>query len=286
MKKNYVLTVLLAFILIISFGCKSQKWKDSFEGGTHIALEVETKGDSYIDEKNTAQTVEIIKKRFKALRIKKSKWVIKSTGDRTIIIQSPNLKDPQKLINLATKVFQLEFKLLDDESPVAAQLPEFILPGEEKELIQEFASKIPEDDEILFGNVIDEETKKVIRERVYLMKKQALMTGEYLTDAGVSFDNLYNEPYVSMVFDSEGRKLFEQITEANVNKQLAIILDDNVYSAPRIKEKISGGRAQIHGAFTLEEAKDIAATLKAGALPAPVKVMEVRKLTKDLWLGK
>lgn len=198
---------------------------------------------------------------------------IRKHGADEIVVQLPGVKDTKQIMDLIKRIALLEFKLLDNESSVAAQLPDFVLKGGEKKLLEEFALKIPEDDEILFGRVVDEETKKVIKKRVYLMKKEVLMTGDQLTDASVSFDNLYNEPSVSMVFDNEGGKLFEQITEANVNKQLAIILDGNVYSAPRINSKISGGRAQITGNFTLEEARDIAIALKSGSLMAPLKLI-------------
>ncbi|MEK7066584.1 MAG: hypothetical protein AAB965_03395, partial [Patescibacteria group bacterium] len=95
--------------------------------------------------------------------------------------------------------------------------------------------------------LITNETKELIKKNVFLMKKEVLMTGEHLTEAKVSLDNMYNEPNISMSFDDEGAKEFERITEAHKYKNLAIILDNNVYSAPRIKEKISGGKAQIEG---------------------------------------
>jgi preprotein translocase subunit SecD len=82
-----------------------------------------------------------------------------------------------------------------------------------------------------------------------------------------------NEPYVSMEFDKVGAKIFSDITGANVNRRLAIILDNNIYSAPRINEKIPSGKAQISGRFTMDEARDLAIVLRAGALPAPVKII-------------
>ena len=82
------------------------------------------------------------------------------------------------------------------------------------------------------------------------------------------------EPYVALEFNSEGGRIFDQVTGANVNKRLAIILDNTVYSAPVIRERISGGKASITGSFTMDEAKDLAIVLRAGALPAPVKVIQ------------
>jgi preprotein translocase subunit SecD len=121
-----------------------------------------------------------------------------------------------------------------------------------------------------------------VRKVPYLLKEKTLMTGEVLKDARVALDSQFHEPYVALEFDDIGAKLFEQITGANVKKRLAIILDNNVYSAPVIQERIAGGRAQITGRFTTEEAKDLAVVLRAGALPAPVKILEQRTVGPSL----
>jgi preprotein translocase subunit SecD len=115
-----------------------------------------------------------------------------------------------------------------------------------------------------------------------VLKDRTLMTGESITNAQVQIDHQYNKPYVALEFDAEGARLFERITEDNVKKRLAIVLDGRVYSAPVIQEKISGGRASITGSFTMEEARDLAIVLRAGALPAPVKIMEQRTVGPSL----
>ncbi len=112
--------------------------------------------------------------------------------------------------------------------------------------------------------------------------KRAILTGSYLTDAKVQIDSQYNEPYVSIKFDKKGAQIFEKITEENVKKRLAIVLDQKVYSAPVIQEKISGGEARITGRFSSEEARDLAIILRAGALPAPVKILEERTVGPSL----
>ncbi len=198
---------------------------------------------------------------------------IREQSGNEIVVQLPGVKDARRAIDLVGKTAILEFKLLDDESPFAAQLPGTILPDDEEEIIQQYKDQLPGEAEILFGRVRNRETG-VETKIPYLMKKQSLMTGEFLTEARVNIDQRYNEPYVSIVFNSTGAKLFEQITANNVKKRLAIVLDDNVYSAPVIQEKIAGGSAQITGSFTMQEAKDLAIVLRSGSLPAPLKMLQ------------
>jgi preprotein translocase subunit SecD len=194
-------------------------------------------------------------------------------ADNEIVIQLPGVKDTKRAIELVGKTAILEFKILDEESPIAAQLPGVIASKDEDALLKEFADKVPEGDELLFGRQYNQETG-VETKTVYLMKKQSMMTGEFLTEARVNLDQRFNEPYVAITFDSTGAKLFEQITANNVKKRLAIILDDNVYSAPVIQEKIPGGNAQISGSFTMQEARDLAIVLRSGSLPAPLKMLQ------------
>jgi len=106
--------------------------------------------------------------------------------------------------------------------------------------------------------------------------------GDLLADANVRIDTRFNEPYVAIDFNAVGAKRFDQITAANVGKRMAIVLDDTVYSAPVIRERIAGGSAQISGAFTSQEATDLAIVLRAGSLPAPVKILENRTVGPSL----
>ncbi|MBE9531590.1 MAG: protein translocase subunit SecD, partial [Proteobacteria bacterium] len=106
------------------------------------------------------------------------------------------------------------------------------------------------------------------------VKKTVLLTGDTISDARVAFDTRFNKPYVSLTFNGLGGVIFGKITGDNVGKRMAIVLDGNVYSAPNINEKISGGRAQITGSFSHTEAVDLAIALRAGALPAPVDIIQ------------
>jgi len=224
-----------------------------------------------IKELSVAQALETIRNRVDQFGVSEPSIHTQSTNE--IVVQLPGVKDANRAIELVGKTAILEFKLLDDENALAAELPGSITAGEEEELFSKYAEKLPESDEILFERVEDEKTG-IVYKKVYLVKKQTLMTGEFLTEARVNIDQSYNEPYVGISFDSTGAKLFEQITANNVNRRLAIILDDNVYSAPSIREKIAGGNAQITGRFMMEEAKDLAIVLRSGSLPAPLKMLQ------------
>jgi preprotein translocase subunit SecD len=209
------------------------------------------------------QALETIRNRIDQFGVSEPEITLQGT-DR-ILIQLPGIKDPQRAINLIGQTALLEFKLVDEEGNLDEALKGVVPPG----------------DVILYQRSVDPKTGAV-RRIPYLLKEKTLMTGEGLKDARVSIDTQFNEPYVSLEFDERGGKLFEQITGANVKKRLAIILDNNVYSAPVIQERIAGGRAQITGRFTMEEAKDLAIVLRAGALPAPVKIIEQRSIGPSL----
>jgi preprotein translocase subunit SecD len=225
-----------------------------------------------IKDSSVDQALETIRNRIDQFGVREPTIHRQATNE--IVVQLPGVKETRRAIDLIGKTAILEFKLLDDEAAIAAQLPASVLPGDEENLFKEFTSKVPEGDEILLGKVVDNETNMITRKNVYLLKKETLMTGDLLNEARVNIDQLYNEPNVSISFDSAGAKLFEQITEANVKKRLAIILDNNVYSAPVIQEKIAGGNAQITGTFTMEEARDLAIVLRSGSLKAPLKMLQ------------
>jgi preprotein translocase subunit SecD len=224
-----------------------------------------------IKELATDQVLEIIRNRIDQFGV--AEPTIHRQAENEIVVQLPGVKDPQRAVEMVGKTALLEFKLVNDESPVAAELPSSILPGEEALFFERFKDKIPEGNEVLFQRDVNRETG-VITKRPVLLKKETLLTGDLLTEARVSIDERFNEPYVSITFNAAGAKIFEDVTGQNVKKRLAIILDDTIYSAPVIQERISGGNAQITGNFTMEEAKDLAIVLRAGTLPAPVKMLQ------------
>lgn len=224
-----------------------------------------------VETTSVEQAIEIIRNRIDQLGV--SEPAIHRQGDSEIVVQLPGIKDPKKAVEIIGKTAQLEFKLLDEETLLWKELPSLIKTGEEEAFLKQWNAKIPETDEIVFQKIVNKETGEVYK-RPYIVKKETLLTGDLLAEAHVSIDQRFNEPYVSLRFNDTGAKIFEEITGKYVKHRLAIILDGNLYSAPVIQEKIEGGNAQITGSFTMEEAKDLAIVLRAGALPAPVNLIQ------------
>jgi len=140
---------------------------------------------------------------------------------------------------------------------------------------------VPEGSIIAYGSRADKSTGQ--RGQVpYLLKNKTLLTGASLETAKVQISDRFGEPHVSIKFNAQGAADFDRITNENVRKRMAIVLDGVVHSAPVIQERISGGQAQITGSFTMEEARDLAIVLRAGALPAPVNILEERTVGPSL----
>jgi preprotein translocase subunit SecD len=190
---------------------------------------------------------------------------IRRQGDTELVLQLPGIKDPQRAVKLIGQTALLEFKLVEDAADVEAAVK----------------GKPPPGTELLYETRVDRQTGRT--ERLPLVvRKRTMMTGESISDARVQIDPQFNESYVSVGFDARGKRLFGKITTENVKRRLAIVLDNNVYSAPVIQEPITGGEAKITGNFTPEEAHDLAIVLRAGALPAPVKIIEERTVGPSL----
>lgn len=219
--------------------------------------------ENRIEQNAVSQGLETIRNRVDQFGV--SEPTIQAQGEKRILVQLPGIKDADRAIKLIGKTARLEFKLVDES--VSSQTA---LNG-----------AMPEGDEVLYKREENVETGEVTK-RPFLVKKRTVLTGETLSGAEVRYDNDFNEPYVAITFNSIGAMIFQEVTRANVKKRLAIVLDDNVYSAPVIQEEIAGGRAQITGQFTTEEARDLAIILRAGALPAPVVILENRTVGPSL----
>ena len=191
---------------------------------------------------------------------------IQQQGENRILVQLPGIQDPERAKALIGKTALLEFKMLDERTSVEDAL----------------AGRVPETSEVLYQRRVDKETK-VERKIPYVVQKRTLLTGAELNRAEVQADpNSPGNWQVAIEFNAVGTRIFGEITEQNVGKLLAIILDGNVNSAPRINERIPGGRAVITGQFTIEDARDLVIVLRAGALPAPVKILEERSVGPSL----
>jgi preprotein translocase subunit SecD len=208
------------------------------------------------------QAVETIRNRVDQFGV--AEPTIQRQGENRILIQLPGVQDPARAKALIGKTALLEFKLLDEQANVEKAVKEGPPPGTE----------------VLYGRHVNRQTK-VETKVPYVVRKRTLLTGDLIQTAEVRIGDS-GEPYVSLTFNNTGARVFAEITEQNVNKRLAIVLDGNVHSAPTIRERIPSGQAQITGGFTAEEARDLAIVLRAGALPAPVQILEERTVGPSL----
>jgi preprotein translocase subunit SecD len=244
---------------------------DMSESGQMVTLKLNDKERTFIKDNAANQALETIRNRIDQFGV--AEPTIHRQGQNEIVVQLPGVKDPQRARDLIGRTALLEFKIVNDDSPIASQLPSSIVPGDEEKILSQFADKVPEDSQILFEKKVNKETGAVTKFPI-LLRKETMLTGALLSEAKVTLDSQFSTPHVSITFNPEGAKRFEEVTGANVKKRLAIILDNTVYSAPVIQEKIGGGSAQITGSYGMEEAKDLSIVLKAGALPAPLKMLQ------------
>jgi SecD/SecF fusion protein len=246
----------------------------------HLTLTLSPERISFIQENLVNQVLEVLRNRIDQFGV--AEPIITKQGKDKIVVQLPGVKDPERALRVIGQTAQLEFKLVDDEAmqriDLTSLMNSLLQSGKVKdqENIEEWRNALrpflPPDTEFYFLIEKDRE-KKGLKRIPILLKKETLLTGEYIRNAQVRINPDFNEPYVWVQFNERGAKIFEAITSVNVGKRLAIVLDDVVRSAPVIREKISGGEAQITGSFTIEEAQDLAIVLRAGALPAPVKIL-------------
>jgi preprotein translocase subunit SecD len=210
------------------------------------------------------QGVETIRNRVDQFGV--AEPTITRQGDDRILIQLPGVQDPERAKALIGKTALLEFKLVDEWADAEAAVQ----------------GRVPEGDEVLYQRRVDKQTKAE-RKIPYVVNKRTLLTGGELTRAEVNADpNSPGNWQVAIEFTATGARIFGDITEQNVGRHLAIVLDGVLQSAPRINERIPGGRAVITGQFSVDEARDLAIVLRAGALPAPVTVLEERTVGPSL----
>ncbi len=225
-------------------------------GNALIQLTLTNAGITQRIRQAVEQSIEIVRRRVDELGTVEP--LIQRQGLDRILLQVPGLQDPARLKALLGQTAKLSFRLVDLSMP-AQQAQE---------------GRAPPEFEILLSN--DRPPQP------YLIEKRIIITGEELVDAQPGFDQRTREPIVSFRFNNQGARRFAQVTQENVGRPFAIVLDNKVISAPVIREPITGGSGQISGNFTVQQANDLAILLRAGALPAPLTIIEERTVGPGL----
>lgn len=202
------------------------------------------------------QSMEVIRRRVDELGTTEPS--IQRQGSDRILVEAPGADDPQRLKALVGQTAQLSFHMVDTSMSAT-----------------EAMQSRPPIGSAVFNSVDDPPVP-------YLLEEAPLLGGEDLVDAQVSFDQRSNEPVVNFRFNTSGARKFSVVTQRNVGKPFAIVLDEEVISAPVIREPITGGSGQISGNFTVQGANDLAVLLRAGALPAKLTVIEERSVGPGL----
>ena len=231
--------------------------------GNRISIQINEDALRKIRSNTVAQSIEIVRRRIDETGTKEP--TIQRQGDDRILLQLPGVDDPERVKRLLGRTAKMTFHLLDHKNSIEEALQGRVPPGSR-----------------LLPTLESNRKGRNGAPQNYLVQKRVAVAGDRLVDAQPSFDNRTNEPVVSFRFDTAGGKRFADVTRKNVNKPFAIVLDDKVVSAPVIREPILGGSGQISGGFTTEEAKDLALLLRAGALPAPLTILEERTVGPGL----
>ena len=229
---------------------------------------------SQADVKDAMRRVmEILRNRIDKFGV--SEPSITTQGEDRIVIELPGSKDPDRAKNIVMGRGLLEFKLVDEDTTAKLRRDMF---DEDGNLIDK--SVIPKTSELRY---YWEKNKYGILEkkRAIVLYKKTLLDGSYIKRAQVQTDQ-FGKPEVVFSLSSEGAKKFAEITGSNVGKMLAIVLDGKILSMPVIRERISGGNVRITGNFTMNEAKDLALILRAGAFPVPLEIVEERSVGPTL----
>ena len=240
--------------LLGSSGQRSLEVSDA--GGGLIRLTVPPAAITERIRQSVEQSIQIVERRVNELGTVEP--LIQRQGLDRILVQVPGLQDPTRLKELLGKTAKLDFRMVDPTVP-----PEQAQQG-----------RAPADSEVLMSSTAPKTP--------YVIKKQVLVSGGDLTDAQPGFDQRTGEPIVSFRFNTSGSRKFAQATSENVGQPFAIVLDNEVISAPVIREPITGGSGQISGSFTVQAANDLSILLRAGALPAPLTIIEERTVGPGL----
>ena len=254
-----------ALTVVAEYGAFERRNEDQAAG--RFALAMSERRIRELRDEAVRQGLETIRNRVDQFGV--AEPTITRQGSDQILIQLPGVQDPARAKALIGKTALLEFKLLDERTPVEDALQGRLPEGSELASQRQCGRERPD--------------AKPDVKRPVVLQKRTLLTGAELNDAKVASDpNSIGNWQVAIDFSPVGAQIFGEVTEQNVGRQLAIVLDGTVCSAPRINERIPGGRAVITGQFMIEDAQDLAIVLRAGALPAPVTILEERTVGPSL----
>lgn len=271
------------------------------QGENQLTLGFSRQEANFLLKRAVEQSIEAIRNRIDEFGV--SEPSIQSEGIDRLIVQLPGVQDPERAKELIGRTAKLEFKVVDDSKSLL-EVSSIVAKIEDQKKIKFISGKgqfsdyvsainqgalgqIPVDSEIAFEKKVEPQTGK-FSWLPYLLKKKVDVTGDFVRDARMNQDPQTNEYIVELTFSAQGGKRFAELTEKNVKKQLAIVLDGMVHSAPVINEKIPSGRARItfgrsdDPAALLKEAQDTALVLRAGALPTTIELLEERTVGPSL----
>ncbi len=225
-----------------------------------FSLEMTAEEISRTKQNAIKQAVDTIRNRLNEFGL--AEPTVAKQGEDKILVEVPGIKtqeDEQRIRELIARAAHLQLMAVDEERAARVMT-------------------MNENEAKSFGDVILPDVNTPER---YLLRQIPILDGSMLTDAKVGFDE-NNQPVINFALNGQGAKIFGDFTGKNVGNRMAVVLDDKVYSAPNIRERIGGGHVQISGNFKLEEAHDLAIALRSGALLAPVFVMEKRSVGPSL----
>ncbi|MBZ9987148.1 protein translocase subunit SecDF [Mesorhizobium sp. BH1-1-5] len=240
---------------LFSGGSVQSMTLDDSEPGL-LKFTVTDAGIKYRTSTALSQAIEVVERRVNALGT--TEPIVQRQGDDRILVQVPGLQNPQRLKDIIGQTAKLTFQMVDTSVPVQDAMKNRPPPG----------------DSVLYSQ--DDPPVP------YLVENRVIVSGEDLSNATPTYNSQTNEPVVSFTFNSRGATRFGQATQQNVGKPFAIVLDNQVISAPVIREPILGGSGQISGNFTADSANDLAVLLRAGALPAKLTIIEERTVGPGL----
>ncbi len=254
----------LSLIILVIVSCLIYYFKPlnlglDIQGGTRLVLEAETTQKYSSVDDPISGVIAVIRNRIDALGVVEP--IIQRKGEKQIIVELPGVKDADHAINVIGETALLEF--------IEAEWP----PSDSK-LLENDKFKTLYGENARITKVEDGKDDSTQSQRTIILK-DTVLTGSDLKGAWPSVDQ-YGNPVVDIEFNQKGAQIFASVTEKNVGKPIAIVLDKKVISAPTVREPIPSGKAQISGSFTAAQVKDLVVQLRGGALPVPVKVVETK----------